>query len=1043
VLAYEIGLTEVSVGQYDQCLQSGGCEPPSGCGSNIGKKGKGRHPANCVTWHQARNYCDWAGARLCADSEWEKAARGGCERYESQDCRTAMPKYPWGNAAPTCEHTNQGGCESSTTPVGSRPAGASAYGVLDMSGNVKEWIEDCNHGNYEEHPTDGSAWTWDCRSSWVPGDEWTRSPRDFGFGWGSFVEINRRGNYTESSVYPQLGLRCCRPYTTDLDTDGILGDGNQSGVHGDAPCTGGLVAGCDDNCPRAANPDQTDSDGDGAGDACDNCKGLQNPDQADLDQDGIGNACDEDADGDGHLPEAQGGEDCDDDDAFANPEVFDWVDGACNETRPGALSVLDGEGDAGTHASLAVDDDGHVHVAYREESNKALKVATNASGEWVTTSVDASGDAGRWASLALDRDGRAHVSYRDETGRKLKHATNATGEWVVTDVDASGDPGAYSSTGAWMRDMFSPVHVHISYYDAASKDLKVARNTTGVWSTTTVDSAGDVGSWTSLAVDSSGKVHVAYRDNTRGNLKYATDTSGTWAVELVDDSADVGAHASLAVDAEGHAYIAYQDATNLDLKYATNASGSWVARTVDADGDVGAGASIALREGGVVIAYRDTTFRDLKVASGEGEAWEIVRVDTVGDVGSWPSVGTDAAGNIYVAYHDATAGDLKLATNASCAALGDAKDRNCDGLDGVDADKDGVASVESGGADCNDADGTRSPNAPEACNGVDDDCDGETDEAEDSPCAPGEICLNGACAPEMALVPYGPFWMGCNEALEGVDACGSREFPYHEVTPLAYEVDVTEVTNQAFARFLDGRGNDCGGHECGDEGAGSFEVWREHDGWRARPGMGLFPIQEVSWHGAMAFCEWAGKRLCSDAQWEKAARGGCELYADCPAEMPVYPWGDDPPTCDLAVYDDGTDGCGTGATWRVGSQPSGASPYGALDMAGNVWEWVEDCKHLTYDGAPLDGSAWTEACASDHNVTRGGGFTSAYLRSSDHAFANAPSGTYRANGLRCCRLLTEDLDSDTVPGNADNCPTTPNPDQADSDGDGVGDACSD
>jgi formylglycine-generating enzyme required for sulfatase activity len=174
------------------------------------------------------------------------------------------------------------------------------------------------------------------------------------------------------------------------------------------------------------------------------------------------------------------------------------------------------------------------------------------------------------------------------------------------------------------------------------------------------------------------------------------------------------------------------------------------------------------------------------------------------------------------------------------------------------------------------------------------------------------------------------------------------------VTIKPFDMAKTPVTNKQYRACVAARG-------CTPAHVGRCFIYAGSWAWGRLPDRFQGDDQPavcVDWEQAEMFSEWVGGRLPSEAEWEFAARGAAGDWK--------YPWGDREPTCERALVR----GCGNGASAPVCSTPAGNTPQGLCDMAGNVWEWVRDSYHASYEGAPLDGSFWDVASSS--HVARGG-----------------------------------------------------------------------
>jgi iron(II)-dependent oxidoreductase len=170
------------------------------------------------------------------------------------------------------------------------------------------------------------------------------------------------------------------------------------------------------------------------------------------------------------------------------------------------------------------------------------------------------------------------------------------------------------------------------------------------------------------------------------------------------------------------------------------------------------------------------------------------------------------------------------------------------------------------------------------------------------------------------LVPAGAFWMGR-------DGGTAREGPGHRVYVADYWIERHKVTNAEFAAFLDAEGPvSPAGARHYDWDDADARIHRVDGRWAADAGFETHPAVEVSWSGARAYCAWKGRRLPTEAEWEKAARGD---------DRRPHPWGWEPPTPERAVL--GRPYNGTAPTV---DRPAGASPHGVHDLLGNLREWT-------------------------------------------------------------------------------------------------------
>jgi serine/threonine-protein kinase len=220
-------------------------------------------------------------------------------------------------------------------------------------------------------------------------------------------------------------------------------------------------------------------------------------------------------------------------------------------------------------------------------------------------------------------------------------------------------------------------------------------------------------------------------------------------------------------------------------------------------------------------------------------------------------------------------------------------------------------------------------------------------------------------------VPAGEFTMGASSGSPAVQ-------PVHKVTLDAFWIDQTEVTNAMYAL-------------CVTAGACQLPSSKNSNTRASYYGdvqFDNYPVIYVNWTKAQAYCSWAGRRLPTEAEWEKAARG---------TDGRTYPWGESAPDATLLNFNNPS----KGDTTEVGKYPSGASPYGALDMAGNVSEWVNDWFDSSYYAKSPAENPPGPASGQFHILRGGSWFYEAANVSATSKAWDEPTFRNNNSGIRC------------------------------------------
>jgi len=330
------------------------------------------------------------------------------------------------------------------------------------------------------------------------------------------------------------------------------------------------------------------------------------------------------------------------------------------------VQTVDAAGRVGDYTSLAVDSQNRPHISYYSyDDGGTLKYARWTGTSWAIERPNTSAtNIGQYSSLALDGNDYPIIGYYHAGPADLGMSQWNGTQWTHSFIDNSAASVGWYCSLKLDRTNGNP---RAAYFNTTDDGLVFASWNSVSWDISTVDTAGIVGEFSSLALDAAGNPHIAYYDQTNRHLKYAAWNGSAWSVQTVDTSTDTGRYASIAIDRDDRPRIAYFHRTggfvNGFLKCAAWNGSSWVIQTVDASGwSVGTYASIAVdSRNRTHIAYYADSFQNLRYATDSDGSWYTTFVDTAPRVGMACSLALDVQNTPLISYFDDQNGDLRFA----------------------------------------------------------------------------------------------------------------------------------------------------------------------------------------------------------------------------------------------------------------------------------------------------------------------------------------------------------------------------------------------